>query len=246
MGSLLVLGGVLLLLVGVGAVRRWNTRLEQAAGESSPNRRTPIPDDIDIPRPPENLHDPAGWDRFWEADLAIGGLVTGFNDAMAHDEELPRSMAARDVRTVLCAGNGLSSEAARLAASGYKVTALDLSPTATRVAAERWHDGAAKANVEGSLTFVCGDLFDRAVCPGPYDAIIERRTLQLFEPTDRELALERLTARLALRGLLVSHCHLGYWRPGESSEHFARAWLDLHGFGGASADRAYRLTVTTG
>jgi hypothetical protein len=82
----------------------------------------------------------------------------------------------------------------------------------------------------GSLTFATGDLLDPHVCPGPFDVVLERRTLQLF-PVNLQLeALERLVARLAPRGTFVSHQHSGGWRPGEVTTHFAEAWLAARGF----------------
>jgi hypothetical protein len=46
-------------------------------------------------------------------------------------------MSASGLRTVLCAGNGISPEPRALAAAGFDVTALDFSPAATRLASIR-------------------------------------------------------------------------------------------------------------
>jgi hypothetical protein len=82
----------------------------------------------------------------------------------------------------------------------------------------------------GSLSYVAGDLIDPKICPGPYDVVIERRTLQLFPKIDQLLGLHRLVDRLATSGILVTHQHKGNWRPGEDRIHFAEAWLTDHGF----------------
>lgn len=96
----------------------------------------------------------------------------------------------------------------------------------------------------GSLAFVTGDLTDRVICPGPFDAVIERRTVQLFEGAAQTEALECLVTRLRVPGTLVSHQHSGWWKPGEPRIHFAEAWLRARGFvlhspadGPSTADR---------
>lgn len=82
----------------------------------------------------------------------------------------------------------------------------------------------------GSLTFATGDLSRIAVCAGPYDAIIERRTLQHFREDEQLSALEKLIRRFAERGTFVSQEH----RVGEGSDfvnpHFAEEWLLARGF----------------
>jgi hypothetical protein len=112
------------------------------------------------------------------------------------------------------------------------------------------HQSAACPNQGGgTLTFVTGDLMDPDVCPGPFDVVIERRTLQLFPATEQMEGLERLIARLGTPGLFVSHQHLGCWRPGDSREHYARARLVSHRFDlghTTFAPRLARLVFSTG
>jgi hypothetical protein len=138
---------------------------------------------------------------------------------------------------------------------GFDVTALDLSLRATEfgrtlefVSDLRMHrseGGSAAAVSPATLTYIAGDLLDPAVCPGPFDCIIERRTVQLLP--DREFALDRLAARLAPKGLLISHVHDGAWRPGASREHFAEDWALKREFSrNQDAERAIILYVTTG
>jgi hypothetical protein len=60
----------------------------------------------------------------------------------------------------------------------------------------------------GSVEFLEGNIFDLNDCPGPYDIIIERRTIQGFlEPQDRDKAVKCLVKRLAKKGILFSHYH---------------------------------------
>ena len=82
----------------------------------------------------------------------------------------------------------------------------------------------------GSLTFVTGDLSGAAVCPGPYDAIVERRTLQHFRENDRIAGLEKLVKRLAERGTFVSQEHRVGEGPDFVNPHFAEEWLLANGF----------------
>jgi hypothetical protein len=201
------------------------------------------------PQAPSDPRDAAGWDSYWSQELSSGGRFTAFNDQFGADPGLPDLIRARGCKTILCVGNGLSSQAAVLAGQGFEVTALDLSPLATQTAVS--FRGSASSGVdppEGDLLkFVCGDLFDPLACPGPFDVVLERRTLQLYGTEDRALGLERLVARLAPRGLFVSRVHMGLWRPGESREHFAKPWLDGHGFSpDPDATRSYRLSVSSG
>lgn len=82
----------------------------------------------------------------------------------------------------------------------------------------------------GSLSFVTGDLMNPEICPGPFDVVVERRTVQLFPESERISALERLVARLSSRCVLVSQQHEGGWRPGDDRTHYAESWLSSRGF----------------
>lgn len=93
----------------------------------------------------------------------------------------------------------------------------------------------------GLLTFVSGDLTAPEVCPGPFDVVIERRTVQLFPEEEQEPALDRLAARLAERGTLVSHIHDGCGGPDDHRPHHAHEWAKARGF--AIGDEADPETV---
>jgi hypothetical protein len=82
----------------------------------------------------------------------------------------------------------------------------------------------------GTLRFIVGDLSDPAVCHGPYDVVVERRTVQLFPKHERLPALEKLVARLAAIGVFVGHEHCGLWKPGQPRGYHGEQWLTKHGF----------------
>jgi hypothetical protein len=105
----------------------------------------------------------------------------------------------------------------------------------------------------GSVSFVTGNLMKQDVCPGPFDVVIERRTLQLFQGVDQISALDRLVARLGHRGTFVSQEHQGAWRPGDARMHYAEARLKAlgfvlrsHGTGDKAAARLAYLIFSTG
>lgn len=191
-------------------------------------RQTP---DLDWFTPPCALDDPAPWDRYWADQLRHG--VAGFTDLFCNDGDLVDAMDANGLETVLCIGSGVSLEPHALARCGFRVTAMDLSPFAIRVA------GQAKPTDEvlsrlvdsrpprpgGSLDFVVGDLLDETCCPGPYDVVIERRTLQLFPKPQRATAMTSTANRLASRGIFSSHYHNGGWRPPEPQIHALESWF---------------------
>lgn len=218
--------------------------------------------------PPQDAHSRDVWDEYWRNQLKVGALDQGFSDQMSSETTLPDLVGKRGSRVILCAGNGLSTEAISLALDGFTVTALDISAVPGEVFRALLHDtehplsripgpnvnddgsatfaGAGLIDPElcppmhrsadypprggGSLSFLTGDLVDPAICSGPFDVVIERRTLQLFPEAERLVALDRLIARLSNRGVFVSQQHVGRWRPGDDRTHYADAWLASRGF----------------
>jgi hypothetical protein len=236
---------------------------------------------------PDNVHDKAGWDTYWRNQAKYGAIQQGFDDVMSSDPSLIEVLDRRGVRTVLCAGIGLSTEALSLALHGFDVTALDISDVPFVFVRRRLSSGplhllpgfatrnddvfvmpaltdegqgpnmhrspARPMRAGGSLRLVVGDIVDPAVCPGPFDAIVERRTIQLFPEAERTSALERLAARLAPRALFVSHEHNGRARPDDTRGHYATAWIRANGFvvdampdAVATPDRLAQLRYSTG
>ena len=187
--------------------------------------------------PPSDLGNPEAWDRYWR-DQASHRLTPPLFDMFCFDTELVELMASRGLTSVLCAGNGISQEPRALAAAGFHVVALDLSPLAVQLA-QAWdpQPGELERIVEaplhrpgGTVEYVTGDILDPTVCPGPFDVIVERRTLQLFPPEQRPRALKALAARVAPDGVFFSHCHDRGWRPGTKPNHAAEAQFRLLGW----------------
>jgi SAM-dependent methyltransferase len=184
---------------------------------------------------------------------------------LQNEQRLVQLLAERDLTTVFCVGNGISLEPRALAYAGLQVIALNASPIAVEIARDvpaddrvlqKYFDSPYR-HPGGTISFVVGDLFDATAYPGPFDVIIERRTLQLFASTERERALDSLSARLVSNGVFVSQAHMGWWRPGEPRDHPAEGWFRSHGFaiyrraGGSDVastegKRLAWLTVTTG
>lgn len=207
--------------------------------------------------PPTTLVEPAAWDRYWRDQLSHGlaGLVHMFCD----DGHLVDAMRANGLKTVLCVGNGISQEPRALAWAGFDVTALDLSPFATEVARRAAPSeeflarlvGGRSGGLNGHLEFVVGDLCEAACCPGPYDLVIDRRTLQLYPDADRPIAMQAVANRLGSRGIFVSHCHDGCWKPRAPRRHALEPWFRAEGWQFYRGDtplktRVAWLSVTTG
>ena len=186
--------------------------------------------------PPSTLVDPAPWDRYWQGQLTHG--MAGLVDIFCDDGSLVDAMRANGLRTVLCVGNGLSMEPHALAWAGFDVTALDLSPFAVEVVkgtappAELLARlaGGRSAGVNGQVEFVVGDLCDAACCPGPYDVVIDRKTLQLYPDEERPAAMKAVADRLSSRGVFFSHCHDGRWKPPASPRHATESWFVAQGW----------------
>ena len=207
--------------------------------------------------PPSTVVDPAAWDRYWEGQLShgTGGLVHLFVD----DGELVDALRANNLRRVLCLGNGISQEPRALAWAGFEVTALDISPLAAEAARAAVPPddflaglvGGRSAAPHGQLEFVVGDLVDPTCCPGPYDCVIERKTLQLWPEGDRPRAMQAAVDRLAPRGIFFSQCHDGGWRPPAPRRHLLQPLFEAQGWESWQPEmplkgRAVWLFLTTG
>jgi SAM-dependent methyltransferase len=163
--------------------------------------------------------------------------MAGFVDMLCRDGRLIDGMRANRLKTILCVGSGISQEPKALALAGFDVTVLDISPLALKVAqACDVPDKFLLNFLEGRqvgrrrrVRFIEGDLLDASICPGPYDVVLERRTLQLYPDDDRPAAMRALAARLATPGIFFSHSHRnlapGAWPKNDPSEWFrAEQW----------------------
>jgi len=210
--------------------------------------------DLDPLMPPSDPCDVSGWDRYWDAHVREG-FGPGFYDMAIDDRALVAVVKAEGLRRVLCAGNGLSLEPWYFAVGGCQVTALDLSPRAAEILQivelpPEWREQAEQRG--GRIDYVVGDLRDPAVCPGPFDVIIERRTAQVYAEHGLDGALAALAARLDENGIFVSHCHDGCWRPPAEPRHYTREWFVRNrwtlwdGAGEKPAGRVAWLHLSTG
>jgi len=184
---------------------------------------------------------PQYWDEYWrlhEGDQAMKHELFGFFDFRQLD-----ALRSMPVRSVLFAGNGVSQYPRWFAHAGLVVTALDISPVATRIAAgfeleprhltvrygrlsngrvepQEWcvthHPG-------GTVEFVTGDLRDEAVCPGPFDVIYCDRVLQNYSDAALDDMVERLVRRMTPGALLVASV-----LNGEAARQSIEASLDRH------------------
>ena len=160
-----------------------------------------------------------------------------FVDMFCHDDQLLDAIRARGLSTVLCVGSGVSLEPHALAAAGLQVTVLDISAVATEWASQvsNTPKGLQRffkpehVRPGGSLQFLVGDLTDPSICPGPYDVIVERKTLQLFPEGERSGAVSAVVARLSENGLLLTHSHDGRWKPPASRRDPVRPMLERSG-----------------
>jgi SAM-dependent methyltransferase len=207
-----------------------------------------------IERNTRDMGNPQFWDSWWEERISkrrtamfmfpiveapmikYGGTYV---DVVNSDDLLLAIMTEYGLKKVLCAGNGLSQEPRALARAGYDVTALDLSPKASELAKTHefspndfnyfYAPGAERPG--GHLDFVVGNLLDTAVCPGPFDVIIERLTVQLFPEQDRPKALQALAGRLGNVGIFLSHCNDGAY-PSKHRQHFhaSESWFREQGW----------------
>jgi hypothetical protein len=81
------------------------------------------------------------WDEWWRDRLSKksssdmhDGAPMPLTSLSSGPEGLAAAMLKYGLRTVLCAGNGISNEPRILAAAGFQATALDISAVATAFA----------------------------------------------------------------------------------------------------------------
>jgi hypothetical protein len=235
-------------LVGV-APREPDAPPESSAAEELRCRLANV--NVEDLHPPRDVHASDPWDKYWRLQHQTG--LWGFNEMFVDDRELLRAIEARGFRTVLCVGSGLALEPHALAAAGLRVTMLDISRdvvAAMRAAAfnqdafSRILDSS-QLRPGGSLDCVAGDLIDPTVCPGPYDVVIERKTLQLFPETERGAALAAIAARMNPTGILFTHVHDGCAGPGRPATHYVEPFFQQCGFTRGSFEASKPATGRT-
>ena len=169
-----------------------------------------------MPQPPGfDVFSPAAWDVWWKERLAAHTPPI----ELCHLWEpirpaLPR-MRAENARSVLSVGCGICLDLRAFAAAGLAVTGLDISSVAieyarTTVLGDRIQHFLDDADLRpgGTLELAHGDLFDSAQCPGPYDVVLCRSTIQYFHFDGRlPAAIAAIADRLAPSGLLIIGTH---------------------------------------
>lgn len=182
--------------------------------------------------PPADPLDIAGWDQYWlrHIDYGIGPSIM---DMFCDDSNLIEVMRDQGMKSILCAGNGISQEPKALAAAGMEVVALDISPQAVEIAksymfpseAVSYYYEAGLQRPGGTVEFLTGDILDPTICPGPFDVIIERLTAQNYFTHDMGAFLSVLAKRLSKDGIFFSHCHDGGWKPPAEPRHYTESWF---------------------
>ena len=83
--------------------------------------------------PPTDPLNASAWDRYWTQHVRHG-LGPPIFDMFCDDRELFKVMNNEGMRSILCAGSGISQEPRALAQAGFDVVALDISPKALEIA----------------------------------------------------------------------------------------------------------------
>ena len=130
-------------------------------------------------------------ERYREGDLPW--------DTGKHDKNLEQVIKEHSIPpcSVLELGAGAGSDAVWLARQGFKITAMDISPTAVEIARRK----AADAGVR--IEFIVADVLKDKIPPGPFDFVFDRGCFHIFDlPEERSHLVE------IIRKHLKPH---GYW-----------------------------------
>ncbi|WP_413172945.1 pentapeptide repeat-containing protein [Anabaena azotica] len=191
---------------------------------------------------PTNVNDAEGWNYFWKYLITKGYQYDFLCHIFDDSDWLIPFLQKLEYKTVLCAGNGISLEAYILAYIGFDVTVLDVSAYANQYLANyplsyqelNWFayfsdnnlDNISTAEISNkvkTVKFITGSIFDSEICPGLFDVIITRSTVQLFNLMSEDKlieAMQSLLNRLSPTGLLINHGHNAY-----KINEFLQNWL---------------------
>ncbi|MDQ1011184.1 SAM-dependent methyltransferase [Streptomyces sp. V4I23] len=159
------------------------------------------------------------WDGFYaDRDKSVPFFVSKPDESLV--SYLDRGLVPARGR-VLDLGCGPGRNAVRLAAAGFRVDAVDLSPTAVAWGEER----AREAGVD--VRFICGDAFT-AELTGPYDLVLDSGMFHHLPPHRRVSYLALLDRVLAPGGHLFLTCFAGGGMGSElpDAEFYGRARLE--------------------
>jgi hypothetical protein len=157
------------------------------------------------------------WNNYWQAKIASGAAQEHFFYFEITDQIVPL-LRKLNLTKILCVGNGISLEAPALAYAGFQVDVLDISSAAiTYLSNYQLTDKdlmnfyrADQYRPGGKIDYIVGDFTDINLCPGPYDLIITRRTLQYFTRNNFIAVINTLIARLNDGGVFINHSHNAY------------------------------------
>lgn len=157
------------------------------------------------------------WDSYWKSRISDKDADGKFFYFEITDELVP-ILRKLHLRKILCVGNGVSLEAPALAYAGFEVDVLDVSQEAIDFLSnyKLTVDDLKKFYSEnqhrpgGKINYIIGDFTDKSICPGGYDVIITRRTLQYFTRNDFFGVLNILIEKLNDGGIFINHTHNAY------------------------------------
>ncbi len=128
--------------------------------------------------------------RDFEERYKTGDLPWDTGD---HDKNLEQVIKEYSIAPspVMELGAGSGSDAVWLAGEGFKVTAIDLSPTAVEIARRK----AAGAGVR--IDFIVADVLKDKIPPGPFELVFDRGCFHVFDlPEERSRLVEIIRDRL--------------------------------------------------
>jgi len=246
----------------------YNSKTLFPKGFSAKNAAKVWADDYPLPLDPSNEQ---GWDCFWESMIPqkMGDEIFDYLGGADTLRSWAAILKARGCNTILFAGNGISLEPLIFADMGFVVTVLDISAKANRFLTnlsdcigsnrelfERQIEllGLSEQSIQNlipSVKIVTGDIYQTTCCPGPFDIMITRRTLQCYWNWNPDAenqnagnkvieGIKALFNRLSCNGLLYFHCH---------NFHFLSEEFDLHNWlatqGVSLVDSINTTTVNT-
>lgn len=163
------------------------------------------------------------WDQFYaDRDKPVPFFVDKPDESLAEHLRAGRLSPGR----ALDLGCGPGRNALHLAAAGFDVDAIDLSPTAIRWARERAESTGAE------ITFIQGDAF-AVELTGPYDLVYDSGCFHHLPPHRRISYLALLDRVLAPGGHLALTCFAAGAMGSEASD------LELYRRGGLEGGLAY-------
>lgn len=157
------------------------------------------------------------WSKYWQSRISGNNADGKFFYFEITDDIVP-VLRKLGLRKILCVGNGVSLEPLALAYAGFDVDVIDISQEAIDfISNYKLSESDIKRfytqdqqQPGGTINYIVGDFTDRSICPGPYDVIITRRTLQYFTRSNFLGVLDLLIEKLTDEGIFVNHTHNAY------------------------------------